>query len=115
MIHIAYYIAFGNHGPRAAPPPDENWRVAGYTALGCAIGTAIFVIIRAFGSPEPSTMTKEWQEASNEYLRVRSLYFLYTLLPLAQFPRLNWLFVENELHMFPGGEGNVRDINHERD
>ncbi|RDL33972.1 Mitochondrial cytochrome c oxidase subunit IV [Venustampulla echinocandica] len=68
----AYYIAFGNHGPRALPPPDEGWKVAGYTAAACIVSTIIFVIIRAFGSPEPHTMSKEWQEASNEYLRAQN-------------------------------------------
>ena len=30
------------------------------------------MVMRAFARPPPRTMTKEWQEATNEYLKVRS-------------------------------------------
>ncbi|KAI1102020.1 cytochrome c oxidase subunit IV [Jackrogersella minutella] len=65
----AYWIAFGAHGPRAAAPPDEGRKVALYVAFGMFVSFAVFATIRAFGGPAPSTMTKEWQEASNEYLK----------------------------------------------
>lgn len=67
----AYWIAFGPHGPRALPPPGQNWfifwSVMGITGVCCVV----FFIIRLFARSPPSTMTREWQEATNEYLRVR--------------------------------------------
>jgi hypothetical protein len=70
---IAYYIAFGPHGPRALDPPGEGWRVAGYTFLGLAISLAVFIGIRSFAGEAPHTMNREWEEATNEYLKVRLL------------------------------------------
>jgi hypothetical protein len=35
-----------------------------------AVSTVLFIGIRAMAQPAPKTMTKEWQEATNEYLRV---------------------------------------------
>lgn len=68
----AYYIAFGAHGPRAAPPPGEGWKVAGYTALGVGVSLALFAVIRQFAKGSPSTMNKEYQEATNEYLKAQN-------------------------------------------
>ena len=42
-----------------------------YTMLGVAAGVAIFAILRQFAKEKPKTMTREWQEMTNEYLRVR--------------------------------------------
>lgn len=68
----AYWIAFGPHGPRALPPPDEGKKVFLYTAIGVGVSLALFATLRAFAKPAPYTMTKEWQEATNEYLKVRN-------------------------------------------
>ncbi|KUJ09009.1 putative cytochrome c oxidase polypeptide 5, mitochondrial [Mollisia scopiformis] len=68
----AYYIAFGAHGPRAAPPPGEGWKVAGYTFLGIGASLALFTAIRFFAKGSPSTMNKEYQEATNEYLKAQN-------------------------------------------
>jgi len=68
----AYYIAFGAHGPRALPPPGEGWQVAGYTALGIGISFVIFCALRFFAKGSPGTMTKEYQEATNEYLKAQN-------------------------------------------
>lgn len=72
LVNLAYWIAFGPHGPRALPPPGQNWfifwSVMGITGVCCVV----FFIIRLFARAPPSTMTREWQEATNEYLRVRS-------------------------------------------
>ncbi|ESZ92005.1 cytochrome c oxidase subunit V [Sclerotinia borealis F-4128] len=65
----AYYIAFGAHGPRAQTPPGEGWRVAAYTFAGVGVSLALFLFIRMFAKGSPSTMNKEWQEATNEYLK----------------------------------------------
>src|ERR1700743_2401868 len=70
----AWWIAFGPHGPRATDPPGEWTRVWIYTAAGVAISAAVFWGIHAMARPEPRNMTKRWQEATNEYLKVsRSL------------------------------------------
>ncbi|KFY22673.1 hypothetical protein V493_06426 [Pseudogymnoascus sp. VKM F-4281 (FW-2241)] len=68
----AYWIAFGAHGPRAVAPPGEGWKVVGYTLAGIAVSFAIFAGARSFAKGPPATMTKEYQEASNEYLLVCS-------------------------------------------
>jgi len=65
----AYYVAFGPHGPRALDPPDEGKKVALYTAIGLGVSLLLFATVRSFAKPPPSTMTKEWQEATNEYLK----------------------------------------------
>lgn len=78
--YLAYYIAFGAHGPRALPPPGEGWKVAGYTALGIGISLALFSTIRLFAKGSPSTMNKEYQEATNEYLRVCHLFLSMPLI-----------------------------------
>lgn len=72
MCRIAYWIAFGAHGPRAVTPPGEGWKVLGYTLGAIAVSFGIFAGARAFARGPPATMTKEYQEASNEYLLVRS-------------------------------------------
>ncbi|KAK4165064.1 cytochrome c oxidase polypeptide 5, mitochondrial [Cladorrhinum sp. PSN259] len=68
----AYWIAFGPHGPRSLPPPGENKKVAVYTLIGLGVSFGIFATMRAFAKPAPSTMTKEWQEATNEYLKAQN-------------------------------------------
>ncbi|CAD6505791.1 BgTH12-01278 [Blumeria graminis f. sp. triticale] len=65
----AYYLAFGAHGPRAEAPPGEGMKVAGYVAACVSASFLIFCLIRSFARPPPSTMTKEYQEATNEYLK----------------------------------------------
>jgi len=65
----AYYIAFGPHGPRAEAPPGEGWKIFRYTMYGCAASFALFAFTRMFARGPPKTMSKEWQEASNEYLK----------------------------------------------
>ncbi|KAH8820589.1 mitochondrial cytochrome c oxidase-like protein subunit V [Xylogone sp. PMI_703] len=65
----AYWIAFGAHGPRAVPPPGEGWKVAGYTFIGLGVSLVFFMLIRAGAGPAPATMTKEYEEATNEFLK----------------------------------------------
>ncbi|KAF3917161.1 hypothetical protein ABW20_dc0101197 [Dactylellina cionopaga] len=66
----SYWIAFGPHGPRRGDPPGENWYVVKGT-----IGVLVFTAVLFAGGhaltagPPPKTMTKEWQEMSNEYLK----------------------------------------------
>ncbi|KAG0361884.1 cytochrome c oxidase subunit IV family [Gamsiella multidivaricata] len=65
----AYWVAFGPHGARTPlTGPNHGAKVfVGTTAVVGAAG-ALFLWMRA-GKEKPSTTTKEWQEASNEYAR----------------------------------------------
>jgi len=65
----AYYIAFGPHGPRAEEPPGEGWKVLRYTSYGIVVSLVLFYISHVLARPPPRTMSQEWQEASNEYLK----------------------------------------------
>ncbi|TLS22948.1 uncharacterized protein PpBr36_06314 [Pyricularia pennisetigena] len=65
----AYWVSFGPHGPRALDPPDEGKKVAMGVAIGLAVSFMIFATMRSFAKPAPHTMTKEWQEQTNEYLK----------------------------------------------
>ncbi|KAF9131948.1 Cytochrome c oxidase subunit 5A, partial [Mortierella sp. 14UC] len=46
--------------------------VAGATAV-VGVSGALFLWIRAKGNERPTTLTKEWQEASNEYARANKI------------------------------------------
>ncbi|EXJ91511.1 cytochrome c oxidase subunit 4 [Capronia epimyces CBS 606.96] len=65
----AWWIAFGPHGPRAETPPGEWTKVWLYTAAGVGISAVLFLLLQTSARPPPRTMTKEWQEATNEYLK----------------------------------------------
>ncbi|KAI1932381.1 Cytochrome c oxidase subunit 5B, mitochondrial [Ophidiomyces ophidiicola] len=65
----AYWIAFGPHGPRAETPKGEGLKVFVQVTKYVLISFGIFYTIRMFGQPAPKTMSKEWQEATNEYAR----------------------------------------------
>lgn len=71
---IAWWIAFGPHGPRAETPPGEWTKVWLYTATGIGLSAVLFFTLHSFARPPPRTMTKEWQEATNEYLKVSPLF-----------------------------------------
>ena len=83
---IAYYVAFGPHGPRRPTPPDEGRKVFFLTAGVIAAAVALFSVTRLFASPvRPRTMTKEWQEATEEYMKVRRADSIEgSLLPLSE-------------------------------
>ncbi|KIV92691.1 hypothetical protein PV10_03963 [Exophiala mesophila] len=66
---VAWWIAFGPHGPRAEAPPGEWTKIFIYTGIGILTSLGLFAIVHSFARPEPKTMTKEWQEATNEYLK----------------------------------------------
>jgi len=50
-------------------PPGSNMYVFKMTLLMCAISAVLFLGVRQLARPAPKTLTKEWQEASNEYLK----------------------------------------------
>ncbi|CAA19341.2 cytochrome c oxidase subunit V [Schizosaccharomyces pombe] len=64
----AYWIAFGEHGPRAFSHISQKTVFWG-TVAGLTIGVVLFGLIRTQAAPSPRTMTREWQEKSNEYMK----------------------------------------------
>lgn len=82
-LPIAYWIAFGPHGPRAQAPPGEGTKVFVYTILGVVAAGALFGFTRYFAGPPPRTMNKEWQEATDEYMKV-SMPYPSQLLPVCR-------------------------------
>ncbi|KAK5071651.1 Cytochrome c oxidase subunit 5B, mitochondrial [Lithohypha guttulata] len=73
----AWWIAFGPHGPRAESPPGEWPRIWLYTGIGVAVSAILFLGVQSFARPPPRTMTKEWQEATNEYLKEERVNPIY--------------------------------------
>ncbi|CCJ31235.1 unnamed protein product [Pneumocystis jirovecii] len=70
----AYFIAFGPYGSRSIiHPPGFFKKVALGTLSMLAISGVLFYCIRSFAEPPPPTMTKEWQEASNELLKSQNI------------------------------------------
>ncbi|OQD74975.1 hypothetical protein PENDEC_c009G03596 [Penicillium decumbens] len=69
----AYWIAFGPHGPRAQPPKGEGWKILFKVGQLVLASVAVFYIIHFFAKPLPKTMSKEWQEASNEYAKAEKI------------------------------------------
>jgi hypothetical protein len=86
VLVIAYYVAFGPHGPRTpiSPPGTVIKTLLGTLGL-LGVSGILFFVIRAQGmlkqvpvafvpiltrsalaAPPPPSLTKEWQEASNE-------------------------------------------------
>ncbi|KAG7666117.1 cox5 [[Candida] subhashii] len=69
----AYYISFGAWGPRRPiyGPGDKQkvfWGVVG----GIVASIVIFAGIKQLAAPAPHTMTREWQEKSDEYLKSKN-------------------------------------------
>ncbi|KAI9264090.1 cytochrome c oxidase subunit IV [Phascolomyces articulosus] len=66
----AYYIAFGPHGPRQPiTQPGHGSKVLGGVAAVLGVSSVLFWTIRVNGQETPITTTREWEEATNEYLR----------------------------------------------
>lgn len=55
-----------------------------YTMLGVAAAGVIFGVTRAFARGPPSTLNKEWQEATNEYVKVSIASQAWTAHPMAK-------------------------------
>jgi len=69
-LTIAYWIAFGPHGPRKLPDPGEKWIIMRWIAACLGASAVLFFAGRYFARPPPKTMSKEWQELTNEYMKV---------------------------------------------
>jgi len=70
----AYYIAFGPHGPRAPiKPPGSNVKIFFGTFAAIGAAAVVYGLIRSQAPPPPKTMTREWQEASNEYAKEKKI------------------------------------------
>ncbi|CAK7901410.1 cytochrome c oxidase subunit 5A, mitochondrial [[Candida] anglica] len=66
----AYYISFGEWGPRRPLyQPGEKSKVFWGVVAGLGAGVGLFAFIRSFAAEGPTTMTREWQDASDEYLK----------------------------------------------
>ncbi|KAI8340257.1 cytochrome c oxidase subunit IV [Chlamydoabsidia padenii] len=65
-----YYVAFGPHGPREPIHKEGNAiKVLGGVGAVLAVSYALFHVARIKGQETPITRTKEWEEATNEYLK----------------------------------------------
>ncbi|GAK67140.1 cytochrome c oxidase subunit V [Moesziomyces antarcticus] len=62
-----YFVSFGPHGPRK-PITASGQGAKTFAGVVAALGvtTGVFYLMRANGGAPVKTMTKEWQEASNE-------------------------------------------------
>ncbi|KAG2157012.1 COX4, subunit IV of cytochrome c oxidase [Suillus clintonianus] len=65
----AYYVAFGPHGPRApVSPPGQGLKVFLFTMGLVGVAGLLSIAIRSRAPPPPKTLTREWEEATNERL-----------------------------------------------
>ena len=75
-LYTAYWIAFGPHGPRSLPPPGENLFILKWVSISIGVSLVLFMITRQFARPAPKTMNAQYQEMTNEYLRVSNAFYL---------------------------------------
>lgn len=69
----AYYISFGSWGPRAPlhKPGDVQFIVL--VVSGSIVASFfLFLGITSLGAPGPTTLNREWQDASDEYLKSKN-------------------------------------------
>lgn len=53
------------------PDPNEKYEIMKIVAYALIASGTLFAITRHFARDPPRTMTKEYQEMTNEYLKVR--------------------------------------------
>lgn len=129
LIRTAYYVAFGPHGPREPIlPAGSGIKTFGGVAVSILAALVMFAGVRSLGafviistlgrdgrltlrcvwfwdnlgSPAPRTLTKEWQEASNEKaieqksdpFSVSPARIRFPLLPVPLSPRIPYIVVE---------------------
>lgn len=69
----AYYISFGEWGPRKPLyAPGDKSKIFWGTIGGIVAGCTLFAGIRMMAPAPPSTMNKEWQQMSDEYLKSKN-------------------------------------------
>lgn len=69
----AYYISFGEWGPRRPLyQPGDKSKIFWGVIAGLGAGFGLFAVIRQFAAPPPTTMNREWQDASDEYLKSKN-------------------------------------------
>lgn len=69
----AYYISFGEWGPRKPLyGPGDKAKVFWGVVIGLGAGVGLFAFTRMFAAPPPETLTREWQEKSDEYLKSKN-------------------------------------------
>ena len=98
---LAYWIAFGPHGPRSLPPPGEGKMIFKYVSIAVGISFILFAFTRSMARPAPKTMNAQYQEMTNEYLRVRQ-----KIPPLVPLPYLFGPITRNGILL------NYADIHH---
>ncbi|ORZ21261.1 cytochrome c oxidase subunit IV [Absidia repens] len=65
-----YYVAFGAHGPREPIHKEGNTaRVFGGVGAVLTMSYILLYLARTNGQETPPTVTKEWEEHTNEYLK----------------------------------------------
>ncbi|KAG9291159.1 hypothetical protein G9A89_013031 [Geosiphon pyriformis] len=66
----AYYVAFGPHGPRKPLHGSNHGIKVSIGVIGCLLaGVGLFYYIESLVPEKPRTLTREWEEATNERLR----------------------------------------------
>ncbi|KAH3670351.1 hypothetical protein WICMUC_004847 [Wickerhamomyces mucosus] len=69
----AWYVSYGAWGPRRPiHPKGEAGKITTGVLIGLGVSLSIFLTIRAFAPEPPKTLTREWQEASDEYLKSKN-------------------------------------------
>jgi cytochrome c oxidase subunit 4 len=69
----SYWIAFGEHSARKMPDTGDPKDIARLTMYGIIAAMVVFAATRAMARPAPHTMTKEWQEATEEYMKKQKM------------------------------------------
>lgn len=69
----AWYISYGSWGPRRpVHPKGETGKIFAGVLIGLGLSLSVFFSIRAAAPEAPKTMNREWQEATDEYLRSKN-------------------------------------------
>lgn len=69
----AWYISYGAWGPRRpVHPKGEAGKITAGVIGGLVLSIGIFLTIRASAPEAPKTMNREWQEASDDYLKSKN-------------------------------------------
>ncbi|SCV67238.1 BQ2448_5884 [Microbotryum intermedium] len=70
----AYYVAFGPHGPREPIlAPGSGAKTLGGVTLAVIISLGLFTAARTLAQEKPKTLSREWQEASNEMAKEQKM------------------------------------------